>query len=65
MLRASWMAAVAGWGVSVLLVAQITAETKVIRVGVFDMRTLAAIPGVELYQRSGEPLARGDSTSTC
>lgn len=64
MLRASWMAAVAAWGVPVLLAAQITAETKVVRVRVFDVRTLAAIPGVELYQRSGEPLARADSTGT-
>jgi len=58
------MAPVAAWGVPVLLAAQITAETKVVRVRVFDVRTLAAIPGVELYQRSGEPLARADTTGT-
>lgn len=64
MRRAPWMAAVAAWGVPVLLTAQIAAETKVVRVRVFDVRTLVAIPGVELYQRSGEPLARADSTGT-
>ena len=47
-----------------LLAAQTEVETKVVRVRVSDVRTLAAIPGVELYQRTGEPLARTDSTGT-
>lgn len=59
-----WMSAGTAWGVPVLLAAQTAVETKVVRVRVSDVRTLAAIPGVELYQRTGEPLARTDSSGT-
>jgi hypothetical protein len=39
----------------------VPAESKVVRVRVLDVRTRAAIPGVELFALSGELLVRGDS----
>jgi len=44
-----------------LLAAQVTGATKMVRVRVLDVRTRAAIPDVELLALRGELLARGDT----
>ena len=46
------------------LAAQAPAETRVVRVLVHDVRTMAAIPEVELFALSGALLAKGDPAGT-
>ena len=61
-MRRSWrrVALATGLGAS-LLAAQVPAETKVVRVLVFDVRSQAAIPDVELFALNGALLAHGNS----
>ena len=61
MQRSWWRVALASWLGASLLAAQAPAETKVVRVLVFDVRSQAAIPDVELFALNGALFARGDS----
>lgn len=53
--------ALAAWFGASLLVAQAPAESKVVRVLVYDVRSQAAISDVELFALNGALLAHGDS----
>ena len=60
--RRSWRrVALATWLGASLLAAQAPAESKVVRVLVYDVRSQAAIPDVELFALNGAFLAHGDS----
>ena len=60
-MQQAWRMAMVLWLAPAPVTAQATGETKVVRVRVFDVRTQAAIPEVELFALSGELLDHGDS----
>lgn len=57
-----WTLSLTAWFVPMRLLAQDTVETKLVRIRVRDVRTLAAISQVELFGPSGEVLGRADSS---
>ena len=52
----------AAWFVPALLLAQVTGETKVVRVHVLNLRTRLPIPEIELFSFTGELIALADSS---
>ena len=62
MRRTWWLVSLTGCLAPLALAAQATGESKVVLVRVRNVRTLAAIRGVELFALSGELIERGDSS---